>query len=161
MALRTIADHGVAGVCASPLQRAHETARILADGHALPVSVDPRWQERDAGAWQGRTRAQIDEGWPGYLEAGRRPEGFEGDDDLRARAVAALTDVAAAAVDPVLVVSHGGLIRVVEQALGSEPHRVPNLGGLDIRLVDGRPELAGRIILVDAHDVRVTTPPEI
>ena len=59
------------------------------------------------------------------------------------------------------MVSHGGLIRVVEQALGSEPHSVPNLGGLDIRRVDGGIELTDRIVLIDSHAVTVTSPPEV
>ncbi len=160
-AAAAIAAHGVRQVHASPLERAHETARILAGGLGLDIAVDPRWQERDAGAWQGCTRGEIDEGWPGYLEAGHRPVGFETDDVLHDRALAVLSEVAAAADHPVLVVSHGGLIRVVERALGSEPHRVPNLGGLEISVAGGRPSLAGRIVLVDPDAVTVTTPPEI
>jgi hypothetical protein len=57
---------------------------------------------------------------------------------------------------------------VVERALGSEPHSVPNLGGLDIhRLGDAdaagaaRLALAGRLVLIDAAAVTVTAPPEV
>ena len=51
---------------------------------------------------------------------------------------------------------------VVERALGSEPHAVPNLGGLDIRcLEDGTLELTQRTVLIDAQSVTVTSPPEV
>jgi probable phosphoglycerate mutase len=163
-AVRTL---GFARVVASPLARAHETATIIGTALGLTVETDPRLQERDAGEWTGRTRTEIEAGWPGYLEDGTRPPGFETDDILHDRALAAVREVGAVAHEPVLVVSHGGLIRVVERALGSEPHAVPNLGGLDIRRVDGAGgddhtlTLAGRLVLVDAKAVTVTTPPEV
>jgi hypothetical protein len=90
--------------------------------------------------------------------------GFETDDLLIGRAMAAMADLGVLADEPVLVVSHGGLIRVVERALGSEPHSVPNLGGLDLRRHDepaGGLELVGRTVLLDAAAVTVTTPPEV
>ena len=93
---------------------------------------------------------------------------FETDDVLHVRALAAIEDVAGRATGPVLVISHGGLIRVVERALGSEPHSVPNLGGLDIRGAGGadgadghRLALSGRLVLIDPAAVTVTAPPEV
>jgi broad specificity phosphatase PhoE len=165
VAVDSIRDLAVARVFASPLQRAHQTATIVADALGLTVEPDPRLQERDAGEWTGRTRTEIEAGWPGFLSGGRRPAGFETDEVLHERAVAAVADIAALASEPVVVISHGGLIRVMERALGSEPHSVPNLGGLDIRRIDGPDghelELAGRTVLVDATAVEVTAPPEV
>ncbi|MGZ6955263.1 MAG: histidine phosphatase family protein [Acidimicrobiia bacterium] len=165
VAASTIATHGIHRVVASPLRRAHETATIVAGALGLPVVADERLQERDAGRWTGKTRAEIEEGWPGFLASGRRPEGFETDDVLHERAMAALADIGVAAHEPIVVVSHGGLIRVVERALGAEPHSVPNLGGLDIRRIDGPDgaslELTGRTVLIDAEVVTVTAPPEV
>ena len=161
VAAETIAGHGITMVWSSPLRRAHQTANIVAGRLALDVVNDPRLQERDAGEWEGKTRAEIEEGWPGFLEGGRRPNGFETDDILHDRALAAIHEIAALAHEPVVIISHGGLIRVVERALGSEPHSVPNLGGLDIRRVDGGLELTGRTVLIDAKAVTVTSPPEV
>lgn len=167
VAAAAVLDLGVTTVVASPLQRAHQTATIVASAIGVPLAADARLQERDAGAWTGRTRTEIEDGWPGYLAGGRRPEGFETDDVLHGRALAAVADVAAGASGPVLVVSHGGLIRVVERALGSEPHAVPNLGGLDIRVEpagDGDPPrlvLERRTVLIDPDAVTVTSPPEV
>jgi probable phosphoglycerate mutase len=160
-------DAGVTRIVASPLRRAHQTATIVAGAIGVPLDPDARLQERDAGDWTGRTRAEIEDGWPGFLAGGRRPEGFETDDVLHHRAAAAIADVAARASAPVLVVSHGGLIRVVERALGSEPHSVPNLGGLDIRVEpdgEGSPPrlvLQRRTLLADPDAVTVTAPPEV
>ena len=148
-------------VCASPLRRAHETASVVAAGLGLAVHSDDRLMERDAGVWTGRTRTEIEDGWPGFLAGGRRPEGFESDDVLHDRALAAIHEIAAVAPEPVIVVSHGGLIRVVERALGSEPHSVPNLGGLEIRRVPEGLELVGRTVLIDPAVVTVTAPPEV
>jgi broad specificity phosphatase PhoE len=170
VAAGAIGELGVTRVVASPLVRAHTTATIVGTALGLPVETDPRLQERDAGEWTGRTRDEIEAGWPGFLSGGRRPAGFETDDILHDRALAAVRDIAALTTStggPVLVVSHGGLIRVVEHALGSEPHAVPNLGGLDItcRHSDRDPgvdlELAGRTVLVDPAAVTVTAPPEV
>jgi probable phosphoglycerate mutase len=171
VAVDTIRELGIARLFASPLARAHETATIVSRALGLPIEPDARLQERDAGEWTGCTRAEIEEGWPGYLADGKRPAGFETDDILHERALAAVHDIAAVATDPVVVISHGGLIRVVERALGSEPHSVPNLGGLEIRRIDApdgaggtgapRLELVGRTVLVDPHAVTVTSPPEV
>ena len=161
VAAETISDQGMTAVWSSPLRRALATADIVAERLGFPVQTDPRLEERDAGEWEGLTRTEIEAGWPGFLDGGRRPEGFETDDVLHDRALAAIHRIAATAHAPVVVVSHGGLIRVVERALGSEPHSVPNLGGLDIRRVDGGIELADRIVLIDAHAVTVTSPPEV
>jgi probable phosphoglycerate mutase len=165
VAVDALRDLGVHRLFASPLARAHQTATIVGGALGLVVEADPRLQERDAGEWTGRTRAEIEAGWPGFLADGARPVGFETDDILHERALAAVHDIAAVATEPVVVVSHGGLIRVVERALGSEPHSVPNLGGLDIRRIDGHGghvlELAGRTLLVDPDAVTVTAPPEV
>jgi broad specificity phosphatase PhoE len=154
-----LAGHGVVRVWASPLRRAHETATIVAGRLDLPVRADDRLMERDAGAWQGRTRDEIEAGWPGFLAAGDRPDGFETDDLLQTRAMAAVAEIAAATM-PTLVVTHGGLIRVVERALGSEPHSVPNLGGLELRVGPDGVELVGRTVVLDPDAVAVTAPPE-
>ncbi len=162
VAVAGLADHGIARIWSSPLQRAHQTATIVASELGLVVANDARLEERDAGDWTGKTRTEIEAGWPRFLSEGHRPDGFETDDVLHDRAWAAIGDIAATVVEPTLIVSHGGLIRVVEQALGSEPHSVPNLGGLDIRrLDDGTLELTGRTLLIDASAVTVTSPPEV
>lgn len=161
VAAETIATMDIASIWASPLVRAQETAMFMGKRLDLQIQYDPRLQERDAGEWTGKTRTEIEAGWPGFLEDGRRPDGFETDDVLHDRALAAVHAIAATEREPVVIISHGGVIRVVERALGSEPHAVANLGGLDIRGVPDGLELTGRTILIDAAAVMVTSPPEV
>jgi probable phosphoglycerate mutase len=149
-------------VWASPLQRAHRTASIIADGLGLDVSTDLRLQEVDAGEWSGKTRPEIEAEWPGYLEAQRRPPGFEPHGSLAERALAAIADIAGAAPGRVvLVVTHGGLIGAVERHLGAPWERTPNLGGREVHAGADGLELRARFLLVDPHDVQVTTPRQV
>ncbi len=61
----------VDGIISSDLQRAVETAAIIAQQIGVgPVMVDERLRERDAGEWTGLGRAEIDKGWPGWVADG-------------------------------------------------------------------------------------------
>lgn len=117
---------GFAQVVTSDLVRARRTAELLAAGLGLPLEVDPRLRERYAGPWQGLTREEIDARWPGMLADGRRPDDYEADEDLLERVLPALTGFES----PTIVVTHGGVIRVVERHLGAPLERIPNLSAL-------------------------------
>ncbi len=123
---------GIDAMWASDLVRARRTAEILAADHRLAVSVDA---QASASAtpepWQGRTRAEIDAEWPGYLAEQRRPEGYEPDEDLLVRVLAALDAIADAHPGAaVAVVSHGGIVGTVERHLGDpRDGPIPNLSG--------------------------------
>src|SRR5690606_29768822 len=81
-------------VVASDLQRARTTAEIIAAALGLGrVEVDARFRERAAGEWTGLTRAEIEARWPGWLEDGRRPPGFELDADIIERVLGGLYDL--------------------------------------------------------------------
>ncbi len=118
-------------VWSSGLRRAEETARIIAAQLGIgSVGADDRLAEVHFAGWQGLRVAEIDAGWPGFRASGRRPEGAESDDEVFARAIAGLTDTAAVAPPgPVLVVTHGGLLRTVCARLGRRLEHLPNLGG--------------------------------
>ena len=118
-------------VVASTLGRAMETAAILADQLGIgPVLTDDDLRERNAGEFAGLTRDEIEERYPGFLEAGKRPKGWEPDDLLVQRGLAALDRVDDLVGDgDGLVVTHGGLIMSLEQHLGGERSRLANLGG--------------------------------
>jgi probable phosphoglycerate mutase len=167
LATRTVGT--VDAVVASDLQRASETAMIVAGELGVgPVVIDPDWRERDAGEWSGLTRAEIEEQWPGYLpetrsgfapsehEEQRRPPSWEGDEPLLARALAALSRVHELVGDgDVLVVTHGGLIYTVEQHLGAPFERIANLAGRWVDVDGGGLKLGDRVHLVDPHDETV------
>jgi len=118
-------------IICSPLDRARTTATIIAEELGIgPVVVSPGLLERHAGAWQGLTRAEIEELDPGALEAGRRPDGWEPDEQVRDRVLAALE--ASHRDHPsgyVLAIAHAGVIFAAEGALGAPRERIANLGG--------------------------------
>ena len=150
----------VDAVWASDLTRAVETATIVADSVGVgPVVVDPDLRERDAGAFSGLTRDEIEQRFPGYLADHRRPPGWEPDDLLLARAVAAVRRIAAAVPGgDVVVITHGGLVYTVEHHLGQEFQRLANTEGRWLEVArDGRLSLGERVVLAAPED---TTVPE-
>jgi probable phosphoglycerate mutase len=159
-------------VWASTLQRAAETARIIAAELDLDVHLDKGLRERNAGEWSGLTREEIEERYPGYLDpAGgrsgfapskrKRPPGWERDDDLHARASAALARIAEHATGDVLVVAHGGLIYTLEASLGAPASRLANAEGRWVIAGDGGLGLGERVLLLDDDDPRLTVPEQI
>jgi probable phosphoglycerate mutase len=117
-------------VRSSDLARAHHTATILAARHGLPVVSDVRLRERAAGPWTGLTRDEIERQFPGFLADGRRPAGYETDDDLAVRALAALREIADdVGTGTAVVVSHGGVILTVERWHGITRSPIHNLEG--------------------------------
>jgi broad specificity phosphatase PhoE len=120
---------GVDAVVSSDLERAQETARIVAGGRA-PVLTDPRLREVDLGDYDGMTFARVSRvdprfvSWPGVAFHGRLarasyhvpadlpfPAG-ESARTMAARLVPGLVDLATAwAGRTVAVVSHGWAIQ--------------------------------------------------
>ena len=169
----------VDAIVASDLQRASETALIIAEALGVgPVVLEPGLRERDAGEWSGLTRAEIERDWPGYLDAPatdrhaafardpveqpetkrRRPPSWEPDDVLLARVLDGLGRVHdLAPAGEVIAITHGGVIYAVEGRLGSPFERLANLGGRWIDLGPGG-ELRGlgdRVVLVDPDELTV------
>ncbi len=141
----------VDAVVCSPLERAAVTASIIADELGVgPVVTLDGLKERHAGTWQGLTRTEIEEEYPGYLADGRRPPGWEDDDEVEARTLGALDAIAL--THPygfVLAVAHAGVIFAVERALGAPHERLANLGGRWLLHEDGGPwRLGDRVHLL-------------
>ncbi len=137
-------------VYSSPLRRAVDTALLLADHMGVgPVVTDEGLMERDAGPWQGLTRRQIEEGWPGMLATGERPDGYERDDRLLVRVRVALERICAvAAGGTVLVVTHAGVVYALERGCGEAVERIPNLGGRWLETSGGGYSAGPRVDLV-------------
>jgi probable phosphoglycerate mutase len=81
------------------------------------VRVDPRWREIDVGTWGGRTFADVYADEPEVVEAFARGEDVargsgETFAQLRERVWDAIRDIAGSGARRVLVVTHGGPIRV-------------------------------------------------
>ncbi|MER7243703.1 histidine phosphatase family protein [Kribbella sp. NPDC000426] len=124
-------------IVASDLQRVTETLQPYVDSRDhLPVRIDKRWREIDVGTWGGRTFADVYADEPDVVNAFKRGEdvargGGETFKQLRARVWEAVREIAGASDDRlaasagtdtgartspagrrVLVVTHGGPIRV-------------------------------------------------
>lgn len=98
----------------SDLQRARETADILARVVALPVQGEPRLREINQGEWEGQLvtaiKTRYTELWAQRTTdpANLRPPGGETVAEVAARMYAALDDIAYAHPnESVLIVSHG------------------------------------------------------
>jgi len=107
-------------VVSSPLARAVETARIALPGHE--IELDDRLREIDFGAFEGRTREQLegDPRWRAWVEDPfvlRPPEG-EAYVQLRDRVVEWLAAARARYADRhVVAVTHSGSIQMLLAAL--------------------------------------------
>ena len=156
-AASSLAMHGVFDVVVtSSLQRSRRTGELLA--HETGPELGDRVKalaERSAGPWEGLTRDEIERMYPGYLASGRRPDGYEDDNQLLTRVLAALSSL----VDDhdgrqLLVVSHGGVINALERhvaADGIDPSRwLDNLEGRWFEHIEGRLRPVGvRVHLLD------------
>lgn len=103
-----------ASIVSSPLSRARGTADIIR--HALPesarpgVRIDEAWSEHGLGEWEGLTEAEIGPDCARWRAGALVPPGGEDAAVTRTRVRRGL-DAAAALDGPVLVVTHGGIIR--------------------------------------------------
>ncbi len=110
-------DQPLALAVSSDLARAWETARIaLADRPEVPLQRHPELRERRLGDWAGRRHAVLREA--GELERlttweGAPPGGGESLSALAARAWPRMAEIEARTDGPVLVVAHGGVLRVL------------------------------------------------
>ncbi|HKY12767.1 MAG TPA: histidine phosphatase family protein [Gaiellaceae bacterium] len=115
-------------IYSSDLQRARETAEVVARSKGLEVHATPDLREVDVGSWSGLTRAEAEAQFPkGYVRWLRGGEGWEDGEtyeQMSERVVAAVQRIAELHDDGrVLVVAHGGSIRAVHAAaLGLDVH---------------------------------------
>jgi glucosyl-3-phosphoglycerate phosphatase len=126
------------------------------------VEVEPDLRERDVGDWSGRTTEEIELIWPGAIDAWRagrldRPPGGEHEPSFRARVVGAVERLAARPDEPLLVVTHGGVIRAVERHLGGDPRSTANLSGRWLDAVDGVLTPGDVVSLPVGEDETITT----
>jgi broad specificity phosphatase PhoE len=106
---RSLARAPIERVVSSPLLRARRTAQAVASRHGLPVEVDPRWIDRDYGAWAGRRGEELVERF-GSIDAA---PGVEAWSSVQTRLTRALEALLVSRNEVVAVVSHD----VVNRAL--------------------------------------------
>jgi probable phosphoglycerate mutase len=147
----------VDAIVASDLRRAVRTAEIIAAPRGLTVRTDPDLRERHAGAFQGLTKHEIEERWPGWLTSGHRPPDFESDESVLERTTRALERIAEAHdSSTIVVVCHGGIVYSLERAHDLPHERLANLGGRWLHFEPtGRVRLGERVTLVDENEVTI------
>jgi probable phosphoglycerate mutase len=124
-----LADDRINAVYASPLDRTMETARILCQPLGLSITPLDALREIDHGQWDGLSRAQVEQKFPGEYELWEKdpytfaPTGGETGLAVTARALPALLSIVRAHPDErALVVSHKATIRLlVSSLLGFDP----------------------------------------
>ncbi|MEY2581301.1 MAG: glucosyl-3-phosphoglycerate phosphatase [Ilumatobacteraceae bacterium] len=148
----------VDGIISSDLLRAAETAAIISQQLGVgPVMVDERLRERAAGEWTGLTRVEIDKGWPGWVDEGHRPVGFEDPDSVLERVEAAFETISATTTGgSFLVVTHGGVVRALARSHGLDDVPIANLAGLTLRVSESGHVFGERISLLDGEVVTLT-----
>ena len=118
-----LASQPIEAIYSSDLLRAQETAQIVAMRLGLDVVIDPQLRERDVGKWSGLTRAEIEERFPDEIQRWRRGLVMVGEsrEALSERVLAATRRISAAHPEgQVLVVSHGGALRMLRHAAGED-----------------------------------------
>lgn len=109
----------LSAVISSPLERAKETADIIARGWDLPVRTDPRLMDTDVGPFTGQQIAELkkhDPRWDQYVEhPNAPPEGVESFEQVQRRAVAAVHDLLAdeALGNFIALVAHADVIKLI------------------------------------------------
>jgi len=114
----------VDAIYASPLSRTMETANILAESWQLPVQQRDGLREISHGRWEGLTRREVEERFPGEYPTWEAdpftfaPEGGESGLSVLARALPVIREIVVGhACQTVLVVSHKATLRILISSL--------------------------------------------
>lgn len=116
---RFLTCRGVARLLCSPLARCVESACIVGQALGLVPETMPDLREIGLGAWEGLTVDEVRERFPGRYEArgrnlaGFRPPGGESFADVQRRAWPVFELATADADEPLAIVAHGGVNRVL------------------------------------------------
>ena len=112
-----LASRPVTAVYTSPIRRCRETARILSEAWGVKPVVAPGLTEADYGRWSGRSLERLArlKAWQQLMASPARfrfPEG-ETLEEVRARAVATIEELADHHRDEIAAVTHADVIRVL------------------------------------------------
>jgi probable phosphoglycerate mutase len=115
-----LAGATITALYTSDLQRAQQTAEIVGSALRMEPQADPALRERDFGRAQGRPHSALPSAESGIdidrvVDANARPLGGESLTELYERVAAFIDDVEMRVPEgDVLVVTHGGVIRVAQ-----------------------------------------------
>lgn len=108
----------LAAVISSPLERARDTAEIIARGWGLQVRYDPRLMDTGMGAWAGRKISDIareDPNWQAFLkDPNNPPAGVESLTTVQQRTVSVVEELRAdmSLAGDVVLVAHADVIKL-------------------------------------------------
>jgi len=132
---RHLFDDAHSAVITSDLKRAHETAEIAFGGNGRVLHVRRELREFCYGVFEGFTRVEIDERFPGAMAEWLRGDpafaidGGESRADVHARTHAVVRAFLGEVAQPnVVVVAHGGVLRQLLLACFPERSDVGGLG---------------------------------
>ena len=118
-------------VISSPLERAHETARLIVGDRGLQIETDERLIEFDYGAWEGMAVDEVEQKVPNEFDlydanpAIFRPGGGENGQDAARRAIALVDYLlewwTGEGDRTVLLVGHSSINRVLLAAITDVP----------------------------------------
>jgi len=109
----------LSAIISSPLERAAETAEIIARGWGLTVRTDPRLMDTNVGHWAGQKIDEIaksDPAWKVFVaNPDEPPPGVESFSEVQKRAVAVAREALA---DPnngdyIVLVAHGDVVKLI------------------------------------------------
>ena len=119
-----LSGYPIAAVYCSPLSRTMETAAILAVPHGVTVRPEPALKEISHGRWEGLTRQEVEERFPGEYEAWEAdpftfaPVDGESGVAVLARALPVIRDIVVAhGGENIIVVSHKATLRILLSSL--------------------------------------------
>lgn len=117
-------------VISSTLQRAKETAEIIASSLKVPLEFDEVWLERDIGEMEGLTNEEVQQKpRPAYVTPYDSIGGDgEGDWALFLRAGQALHSLLKRPAGSYLIVSHGGMLNQLMHAIVGVAHHADPSG---------------------------------
>ena len=112
-------------IYSSPLSRAYETARIIAEPHGLRIITDDRLKEMSFGEFEGTTPEynKVNPNRELFFSAPEKyvPSGGETIEEAEARCRDFLNDLKAEHYENVLIVTHGALTRAMICAVKDYP----------------------------------------
>ena len=115
-----VQDDGITAAYASPLSRSADTARIIAGACGLVPVLKEELREISHGPWEGLTRAEVEERFPGEYATWEEdpftfaPAGAESGVAVLARVLPVIRDIVTSHEgECVLVVSHKATIRLL------------------------------------------------
>jgi probable phosphoglycerate mutase len=139
----------LSAVISSPLERAQDTAQIIARGWALPVRLDPRLMDTDVGAWSGQKLDDLnktDPLWKSFVERPNQPPpGVESFITVQNRSVAVVEGILqdTSLGQYIVLVAHADVVKLIlahYTGLTSERARFLAVGNASISALAFPPE---------------------